>query len=471
MTTTPPGWYSDPSAARDGDLRWWDGAAWTAHVHSSEQSVSLLPPPAASALQTAPQKRGLPIWAWILIGVGVLLLGLILAPIFAPLWLVVLITGIVSLAKNTPTWLRFPSRKAATIATAVSAVAFLITGSISTGVYGASSEKPVGVASPAATVSASASPSPTASASPSPSAIPEDELIAFAGLAGTVADTSVTEGRTALEVLETLPIKGRSAKTGYDRDNFGQRWLDVDRNGCDTRNDILAAQLADVVRSGSCKVVTGTLNDPFTAQTIGFTRGQGTSELVQIDHVVALSDAWQKGAQALTADQRASFANDPINLLAVDGKANAQKGDGDAATWLPSNKSFRCEYVARQVSVKATYGLWVTQAEHDAIEQVLSTCADQRAVTSAYAVVVPVVEMEPVPVEPVPAPAEPVPFVQVPEPAPAPPALAPPAPSAPESVYYQNCDAVRAAGAAPIYVGDAGYSRKLDRDGDGIGCE
>lgn len=291
--------------------------------------------------------------------------------------------------------------------------------------------------------------------------------MAFAGVAGTVTDTSATEGRTALEVLETLPVKGRAAKTGYDRDNFGQRWLDVDRNGCDTRNDTLATQLADVVRSGPCKVTSGVLNDPFTGRVIAFERGQGTSELVQIDHVVSLSDAWQKGAQALTADQRASFANDPINLLAVDGKANAQKGDGDAATWLPSNKSFRCEYVARQVSVKAAYGLWVTQAEYDATARVLADCTDQPALTSAYAVVAPVVEVEPVPAEPVPvAPAEPVPFVAPAEPAPAPVAPAP----APD-VYYANCDAVRAAGAAPIYAGQPGYSYKLDRDKDGVGCE
>ena len=108
-------------------------------------------------------------------------------------------------------------------------------------------------------------------------------------------------------------------------------------------------------------------------------RGQGTSELVQIDHVVALSDAWQKGAQQLDPAARERFANDPLNLLAVDGTANRQKSDGDAATWLPPRKGFRCDYVARQVSVKAAYGLWVTAAERDAIARVLATCPDQPA--------------------------------------------------------------------------------------------
>ena len=184
---------------------------------------------------------------------------------------------------------------------------------------------------------------------------------------------------TALALLGTLEVKGRAPKTGYVRDQFGQRWKDVDRNGCDTRNDVLARDLTDIVRSGPCKVMSGSLADPYTGQTIAFQRGQGTSELVQIDHVVALSDAWQKGAQALDAGTRERFANDPLNLLAVDGSANQQKSDGDAATWLPPHKPARCAYVARQVSVKAAYGLWVTQAERDAIARVLATCPDQPA--------------------------------------------------------------------------------------------
>ncbi|MFE6995980.1 HNH endonuclease family protein [Microbacterium sp. NPDC057659] len=182
---------------------------------------------------------------------------------------------------------------------------------------------------------------------------------------------------SALDLLASLPVKGRAAKTGYDRAQFGPRWQDVDRNGCDTRNDTLGAQLTDPVRDGRCKVTAGTLHDPYTGTTIHFVRGQGTSELVQIDHVVALSDAWQKGAQALTAEQRTALANDPLNLLAVDGASNSQKRDGDAATWLPKNKDFRCEYVARQIAVKARYDLWVTPAEHDAVARVLSTCPDE----------------------------------------------------------------------------------------------
>lgn len=184
-----------------------------------------------------------------------------------------------------------------------------------------------------------------------------------------------TTGSNAAALLETLEVKGRAPKTGYDRTaQFGAAWSDVDRNGCDTRNDILARDLSDVTLSGNCKVLSGALEDPLTGTRVDFVRGQKTSSAVQIDHVVPLSDAWQKGAQQLTRDQRIAFANDPLNLQAVLGTANAQKGDGDAATWLPENTSFRCEYVTRQISVKTNYKLWVTRAEKAAMIRVLDTC-------------------------------------------------------------------------------------------------
>ncbi|WP_425279316.1 HNH endonuclease family protein [Corynebacterium bovis] len=175
-------------------------------------------------------------------------------------------------------------------------------------------------------------------------------------------------------LLATLPVKGRAPKTGYTREQFGPSWDDVDRNGCDTRNDILARDLRDIVLSGRCKVMSGTLDDPYTGTTIPFVRGRQTSSAVQIDHVVALSDAWQKGAQQLDPVRRTELANDPLNLLAVDGPSNTAKGAGDAATWLPPNTAFRCRYVATQVQVKAKYGLWVTAAERDAVDRELGRC-------------------------------------------------------------------------------------------------
>lgn len=178
-----------------------------------------------------------------------------------------------------------------------------------------------------------------------------------------------------LELLEQIPVKGRAPKTGYDRDLFGSGWGDPDHNGCDARNDILARDLTvDSYKPGTdgCVVLTGALTDPYTGKTIDFQRGQGTSTMVQIDHVVALSDAWQKGAQQLSAATRYEFANDPLNLLAVDGPTNASKGDSDAASWLPPNRGYWCAYVTRQVEVKHKYDLWMTQAEHQRSDEVLS---------------------------------------------------------------------------------------------------
>jgi hypothetical protein len=115
----------------------------------------------------------------------------------------------------------------------------------------------------------------------------------------------------------------------------------------------------------------------YSGEQIPFLRGETTSALIQIDHVVALSNAWQTGAFSLSVKVRTALANDPLNLLAVKGVLNSQKSDGDAATWLPPNKSYRCDYVARQIAVKKKYGLWVTAPERDAMVRILAKCPEQ----------------------------------------------------------------------------------------------
>lgn len=261
-----------------------------------------------------------------------------------------------------------------------------------------------------------------------------------------------------LAKLDTLPIKGRAPKTGYERTLFGQAWSDDvtvpgGHNGCDTRNDILRRDLVDIeIKPGSndCVVASGVLNDPYTGTAIAFQRGRGTSRAVQIDHVVALSDAWQKGAQQWDETTRRNFANDPLNLQATSGPINEQKGDGDAATWLPPNKSYRYTYVSRIVEVKAAYGLWVTHAEHDAIARILSAeygASDQPPPPEQTPEATPPAEQTQ---------AEPVPFAGPVDGAPA---------------FFPNCAAARAAGAAPILAGQPGYRSGLDGDGDGIACE
>jgi hypothetical protein len=181
----------------------------------------------------------------------------------------------------------------------------------------------------------------------------------------------------ALTVLNSLSVKGRAAKTGYTRAQF-THWSDLDRNGCDARNDTLKRDLTEVIyKAGTrdCKVISGLLLDPYSGKVITFS---STKSTIDIDHVVALSNAWQTGAAYFDKTKRQQIANDPLNLLAVDFSLNRQKGDGDAATWLPPLKSYRCEYVARQIAVKAKYGLWVTQPEKSAIIKLLEKCEGQK---------------------------------------------------------------------------------------------
>ena len=202
-----------------------------------------------------------------------------------------------------------------------------------------------------------------------------------AGISPSQAD-SVASG---LSIIEAQVTKGRAAKTGYTRAQFGQTWADVDRNGCDTRNDILKRDLTAEVfkeKTRDCVVLSGTLIDPFSGETINFVRGNTSSMEVQIDHVVALSNAWQTGAFKLSIKERTAFANDPLNLLAVKGRLNSQKGDGDAATWLPPLKSYRCDYVSRQIAVKIKYKFWFTAPEKEAMVRILKSCPEKALPTS-----------------------------------------------------------------------------------------
>ena len=204
--------------------------------------------------------------------------------------------------------------------------------------------------------------------------------VLFIGATPNSATGVEQEPGMATAVLETLAVKGRAPKTGYTRSQFGPTWADVDRNGCDTRNDILKRDLTSITyraKTRNCVVESGTLVDRYSGETINFVKGNITSMEVQIDHVVALSNAWQTGAFKLSTDQRRALSNDPLNLFAVKGRLNSQKGDGDAATWLPPLKSFRCSYVAQQIAVKAKYSLWVTAPEKAAMVSILAQCPTQ----------------------------------------------------------------------------------------------
>lgn len=193
-----------------------------------------------------------------------------------------------------------------------------------------------------------------------------------------VFPVTAQELEQAQTMLDGLQVRVPSTTPKYDRKGFGTPWADEDHNGCDTRNDVLARELTDKeFKPGTqdCVVLSGTLVDTYTGETIDFVRGQDTSIEVQIDHVVALGDSWHKGASAWTDAERQSFANDPINLLAVDGPANMEKSALDASQWLPSNKGFRCQFAIIQIRVKSEYDLWVTKPEQRTLGKQLDTCA------------------------------------------------------------------------------------------------
>ena len=258
--------------------------------------------------------------------------------------------------------------------------------------------------------------------------------------------TAARDG-TALAALAGLAVKGRAPKTGYSREQFGDGWASI--AGCDTRDRILRRDLTRKrYESDGCRVSRGVLFDPYTGQVVRYVRGGGSE--VDVDHVVALSDAWQKGAQPWSYRKRVTFANDPLELLAVGASVNRAKGDGDAATWLPPRRAFRCTYVARQIAVKRRYGLWVTAAERNAMRRVLASCPRQRLPAAA---------------------ALPAPSISVA--APSPPQQTAPVSRAGKVRVFKNCAAVRAAGLAPIRRGTALYdaNEKLDRDKDGLACE
>ncbi|HET7760836.1 MAG TPA: DUF1524 domain-containing protein [Phycicoccus sp.] len=439
----PAGWYPT-----DRGLRYWDGTRWTEHFAPAS-------PPTPAPAPGVRASRGVPTTAaWL--GWGGLVLAAVtggassgLGGFLAAVGTYVLVVAVVAVVRGHVDWARLRSRTAGVVALG----AAIVIG----GIGGATADQPA-TTPPTAAATRTSSPGPSSPA-PSPATTtptPSPSVTPTPSTTSSTPTVAPPARGTALAALAALPVKGRAPKTGYSRDQFGQAWADVDRNGCDTRNDVLRRDLTDVtLKAGTrgCLVLAGTLHDPYTGRTIAFVRGESTSAAVQVDHVVSLSDAWQKGAQQQSRSTRTAFANDPLNLLAVDGPTNSAKGDGDAATWLPPRKSFRCAFVARQVAVKAKYHLWVTAAERDAITRILDTCPTQALPRSTA---IPLGGGTVRTVTPTPAPAPPPPT----------------APSAGLDPRFGTCKEAKAAGYGPYVSGrDPEYSWYRDADHDGTVCE
>ncbi len=374
---------------------------------------------------------------WIVGGIVVLFILIFLAAdgvhgIAVTIAWAAILTGCYALIFGRRSWALIRSRSAAGVVIVVSIALFIASSGI---------PEPHGAMQSAASSTNVISSGSRAAASPKPHTPTAVHSSAKPSGPAQVAVSSATISTTsALTLLAALPVRPALTMSGYNRTgDFGEAWLDENHNGCDTRNDILSRDLTKLTKSGACKVLTGVLVSPYTGATIDFLRGEKTSALVQIDHLVALGNAWETGAQALSQVQRETLANDPLELMAVDGRSNDQKGDKDASQWLPTNSAFDCTYVARQVSVKVTYSLWVTPAEHSAMASVLSKCGDITGTASQFAktstgAVTSTSPSAPAPASP-PAPTsvvQPAPVIPAPvAPVPAAPAPAPPAPSAP----------------------------------------
>ncbi|XRQ06128.1 HNH endonuclease family protein [Actinomadura welshii] len=171
--------------------------------------------------------------------------------------------------------------------------------------------------------------------------------------------------------LDGLRIASEGGGDGYEREKFGTRWKDIDRNGCDQRNDVLARDLSDVGKRGGCVVMSGRLRDPYSGKEITFAKEDAAE--VQIDHIYPLALAWRMGASRWSEDEREEFANDHDNLLAVWGVPNRQKSDSGPGEWKP-RKSYQCTYAIKYIAVAAEYSLPVTRADHAALEDFLSRC-------------------------------------------------------------------------------------------------
>ncbi len=226
------------------------------------------------------------------------------------------------------------------------------------------------VPSPSAPVIVSPTATASSQLSPVATTIPVPTPQATGPIAGVV--------NNAVQMTQALVERGRAPSTGYSRDQFGSAWKDVDRNGCDTRNDILRRDFATVViadGTGGCKVIGGSWTDPYSNAAYTFKEQPSGA---QIDHVVSLKNAWEMGADMWSSSERVEFANDPLNLLVTISSLNQQKSDSNAASWLPPYKPGRCAFIARQVAVKTKYQLFVTPSEKVAMLKVLTAtqCAD-----------------------------------------------------------------------------------------------
>ncbi len=249
--------------------------------------------------------------------------------------------------------------------------------------------------------------------------------------------------------LAALQIDDRSRPDSQYRRDDWPHWADVDGNGCDARQDALIAWSvvpATVDRAGTCKVITGSWVSPYDGIT---TSAPSTFD---VDHLVPLENAFISGGWRWDTARRRAFANDPSELVVASATSNRTKGSDPPNAWRPPDRASWCAYATGWVDVKVAWGLTATTEERDALGQMLDTCGPAGPVWPGLGSSV----------------------SGGGSPSGSADATSPPPPDPGSSggeVYYANCTAARAAGAAPIRVGQPGYRTALDGDKDGVACE
>lgn len=176
--------------------------------------------------------------------------------------------------------------------------------------------------------------------------------------------------------LLQLPAGPIAPPAPYDRAEFGQRWADVDRSGCDQRNESLSSAMTEIsYRAGThdCVVETGTFHDAYDGTSWSFAKSEDGGG-VQIDHVVPLAHAWEMGAGDWTEDEREVFANELINLQPTAGTYNGSKGSRGPLEWMPVDETYHCTYLRRWTQIKVTWELAVTDDERTFLSDSLMVC-------------------------------------------------------------------------------------------------
>jgi hypothetical protein len=266
--------------------------------------------------------------------------------------------------------------------------------------------------------------------------------------------TAVANSASTRDRLAVLSVDDRPSPQGDYRREEWPHWADVDGNGCDARQDALIAWSivpATVNRAGTCKVVAGSWVSPYDL------KASNNSGDFDVDHLVPLANAFDSGGWSWSTERRRAFANNPGELVVASASSNRSKGADTPDQWRPPNRDSWCAYADGWVKVKSSWGLTVTTAERDALGQMLDTCGIAGPVWPLGGTAFTAPEGPP------PSGAE--------TGAPVAPVVPPPGPSVGGDVYYANCTAARAAGAAPIYSGQPGYRTALDGDKDGVACE